>query len=184
MWRYVTGFAVISVVTAMGLDQYATFRQTEPDKVDIQQNSRSTQRVTKLEVEEPEEQEISYVGRKTRIKMDPSGHFVTAAKMNGRRVEVLVDTGATTVAINKSTARRLGILLKPSDFKHRVNTANGTTKAAAVVIDRIEIGRVRVKNVRAAVLSDRALDNTLLGMSFLGQLKGFEVKNRQLILSQ
>ena len=184
MWRIVAGFAVISVVTAMGLNQYTAFRQAGPDTVETQENSAKHQKVTKLAVEEPEDQEIYYTGRKTRIKMDPSGHFVTTAKMNGRRVEVLVDTGATTVAINKSTARRLGIFLKASDFKHKVNTANGTTKAAAVMIDRIEIGRVKVRNVRAAVLSDRALDNTLLGMSFLGQLKGFEVKNQQLILSQ
>ncbi len=116
--------------------------------------------------------------------MDQRGHFVTTAKMNGRRVEVLVDTGATSVAINKSTARRMGIHLINADFKYKVSTANGVTKAASTYIDRIEIGRVVVKNVRAAVLDDKALNTTLLGMTFLGELKSFEVKNRQLVLTQ
>jgi len=104
--------------------------------------------------------------------------------MNGRQVEVLVDTGATSVAINRSTAKRLGIRLKQTDFKYKVETANGSTKAAAATIDRIEIGRVTVRNVRAAVLDDKALSSTLLGMTFLGELRKFEVKNRELVLEQ
>ncbi len=116
--------------------------------------------------------------------MDNRGHFITTAKMNGRSVEVLVDTGATSVAINKKTARKLGIMLKASDFKYIVNTANGSTKAASAIIKKIQIGNVTVKNVQAAVLDDKALSSTLLGMSFLGQLRSFEVKNKELVLVQ
>lgn len=123
-------------------------------------------------------------GRKARIAMDSRGHFLTQAKMNGRSEEVLVDTGATYVAINESLARRLGIRLKDSDFKYKVRTANGITYAAAAVIDEIRIGRVRVQNVQASVSRDESLNTVLLGMSFLKKLKKFEISGDELILIQ
>lgn len=123
-------------------------------------------------------------GRKARIAMDSRGHFVTKAKMNGRNEEVLVDTGATYVAINESLARRLGIRLKDSDFKYKVRTANGITYAAAAVIEEIQIGRVRVQNVQASVSRDEALSTVLLGMSFLKKLNKFEISGKELILIQ
>ena len=123
-------------------------------------------------------------GRKERIEMDSRGHFLADARMNGYKSKVLVDTGATYVAINETTARKLGIRLKDSDFKHKVNTANGITMAAATVIDEIQIGRVRVQNVQASVSRDEALGVTLLGMSFLKKLNKFEISSNELILTQ
>ncbi|MEM7289996.1 MAG: TIGR02281 family clan AA aspartic protease [Pseudomonadota bacterium] len=125
-----------------------------------------------------------YAGRTHRLKADRHGHFIARARMNGAYVEVLVDTGATSVAINKSTARRLGIHLKASDLKYRVNTANGVTMAASAIIDRIEIGRVGAENVQAAVLPDKSLNGTLLGMSFLKEMRSFEIRNGELLISQ
>ena len=123
-------------------------------------------------------------GRKTYIKMDSRGHFVVNARMNKFKSEVLVDTGATYVAINESTARKMGIRLRESDFKHPVRTANGITHAAAAMIDEITIGRVSVKNVRASVSRDEALGTTLLGMAFLKKLKKFEISGGTLVLTQ
>ncbi len=123
-------------------------------------------------------------GRRVRISMDPKGHFSGDFKLNGRRVSSLIDTGATLVAINKSTARRIGLNLQPADFKYQVNTANGAAKAAAAKIDRLQIGRIYVENVEAVVLDDNALDNTLIGMSFLNRLNKFRVENSVLYLEQ
>jgi len=123
-------------------------------------------------------------GRKARIAMDNRGHFMVEARMNGRKSKVLVDTGATYVAINESTARKLGIRLKDSDFKYKVRTANGITYAAAAMIDEIEIGRVRVRDVQASVSRDASLSTTLLGMAFLKKLKKFEISNGELLLTQ
>lgn len=123
-------------------------------------------------------------GRKVRLAMNQQGHFVTDFKLNGRRVNALVDTGATLVAINRSTARRIGLKLKTSDFIHDVRTANGTTKAASAMIKSVQIGRIHIKNVQAAILSDRALHGTLVGMSFLKRLKSFKVENQALLLQQ
>ncbi|WP_318528240.1 TIGR02281 family clan AA aspartic protease [Mesorhizobium sp. ZC-5] len=124
------------------------------------------------------------LGRKVKVSADERGHFVADFKLNGRAVEALVDTGATTVAINRSTARRIGISLDRDDFKYEVRTANGVTRAAGIVIERIQIGRIMVEDVQAAVLEDTALDGTLVGMSFLNRLSKFHVENGALLLVQ
>ena len=124
------------------------------------------------------------LGKKVKVSADERGHFVADFKLNGRAVEALVDTGATTVAINRSTARRIGISLDRDDFKYEVRTANGITRAAGIVIKRIQIGRIMVEDVQAAVLEDAALDGTLVGMSFLNRLSKFHVENGALLLVQ
>jgi len=132
---------------------------------------------------EPERHAARAVGsRSTRIEAGRGGHFVAEARLNGRSVDVLIDTGATLVAINETTARRLGIHLTPADFKYRVRTANGVAEAAAAMIKEIRIGQVTVRDVPASVSRDSALSTTLLGMSFLGKLRKFSVENGDLIL--
>lgn len=123
-------------------------------------------------------------GRSVRLPADGGGHFTGEFRMNGRRVQAMVDTGATVVAINRSTASRLGLNLSPADFVHEVSTANGRVKAAAVTIERLEIGRIEVADVQALVLDDRSLSGTLVGMSFLGRLQRFEMKDGALVLEQ
>ena len=123
-------------------------------------------------------------GRVARIESDARGHFLVRAKLNGAPVEVMVDTGATLVAINETTARRIGIRVAPADFRHAARTANGMTEMASAVIDEIEIGRIVVRDVPAAVLRDKALGGTLLGMSFLNKLRKFGVEAGTLVLAQ
>jgi aspartyl protease family protein len=119
-----------------------------------------------------------------KLKPGPGGHYVAEFKMNGKSVTALVDTGASSVAINKSTAKRLGIQVSPNDFIYGVSTANGDTKAARAVIREIQIGRVKVRDVEAMVLDDRALNGTLLGMTFLSRLESFSVDEGNLVLKQ
>ena len=174
------GVLIVGCVLAAGYLAQKTDFSTRP--VQSAEGTSATQ--TTLHSEPNIKKQTGIRGKTAILDGDGRGHFLATAKMNGRKVEVLVDTGATSVAINKKTARRLGIKLSNSDFKHEVNTANGKLKAASVVIDKISIGKVSVKNVRAAVLPDRALDGTLLGMSFLGELSGFYVQNNQLVMKQ
>ena len=124
------------------------------------------------------------LGRKVKLSADGRGHFNADFKLNGRSVDAMVDTGATLVAINVSTARRIGMKLTEADFVHAVETANGTAKAAAGVIERLQIGRIDVADVQAVVLEDKALSGTLIGMSFLGRLKKFQIENGALLLEQ
>jgi aspartyl protease family protein len=123
-------------------------------------------------------------GRKVRLQVDATGHFLGDFKFNGRRVSAMVDTGATLVAINLSTAKKIGIDLTPADFKYKVSTANGDARAAAATIGSLQIGRIAVDNVQAVVLEDTALEGTLIGMSFLKQLSKFEVEDGALLLVQ
>jgi len=120
----------------------------------------------------------------TMLEADGRGHFNGTFKMNGRSVDGMVDTGASSIAINESTARRLGFGVNSLDFRYAVNTANGNTEAARIVLDRVEIGNVRVRDVEALVLRDKALSGTLVGMSFLKKLKSFQVEAGNLKLVQ
>ena len=114
--------------------------------------------------------------------MSRDGHFSADFRINGRAVKGLIDTGATYVAINTSTARTLGLGLANSDFKHQVRTANGVTSAALVSLDRMEIGAITVHDIEAFVLNDQALSATLIGMSFMSKLQSYRVKDNRLEL--
>jgi aspartyl protease family protein len=128
-------------------------------------------------------QTVSVSPGSTVLRADGRGHFTGAFRINGKSVPGLVDTGASLVAMNESTARRLGFGVNGLDFRYTVNTANGSTEAAHVVLDRIEIGNVRVRDVEAFVLRDKALSSTLVGMSFLNKLKSYQVKGESLTLA-
>ncbi|MFC5445004.1 TIGR02281 family clan AA aspartic protease [Rhizobium halophytocola] len=110
-----------------------------------------------------------------RIAADAQGHFKARFKLNGKPVDGLIDTGATLIAFNQSTARRLGFNSASLDFKYPINTANGKTLAAYVKLATIEIGDVRVRDVDAFVMKDQALSGTLVGMSFLKRLSSYTV---------
>ncbi|MEO4044252.1 TIGR02281 family clan AA aspartic protease [Hoeflea sp. CAU 1731] len=121
--------------------------------------------------------------RTVRIDADRAGHFTAEFKINGRKVDGLIDTGATAVAINETMARKLGVRLKPADFTHRVQTANGAIAVAPVVLNRIDLGPIRVRDVQAVVIADDSLAHTLIGMSYLKRLRSYRVENDMLVLS-
>jgi len=118
------------------------------------------------------------------LRSDRMGHFVTSAQINGRSIDVMVDTGASIVALTWEDAERAGIFVKPSDFTHRVSTANGIARVAPVVIDAISIGDITVRNVEGAVTERGKLSGTLLGMTFLGKLSRAEMRRGTLILEE
>ncbi len=127
---------------------------------------------------------VSTGSGQTVLTMGPGGHYAGTFKMNGKPIPAMVDTGASLVAINVSTARRLGFSPAALDFSYGVNTANGSIKAAHVVLDRIEIGSIRIRDVDAFVLKDEALSSTLIGMSFLQKLKSYSAEQRVMRLVQ
>lgn len=126
-----------------------------------------------------------YTGNRSAvIAADPNGHFTGLFAINGRKEEGMVDTGASMVAINVSTAQRIGIDKADLDFRYAVDTANGKTRAAYIRLDRIEIGPVKIENVGAMVLDDKALSGTLIGMSFLKVLSSYRVEEGKLHLTR
>ncbi|MBS9719108.1 TIGR02281 family clan AA aspartic protease [Tianweitania sp. BSSL-BM11] len=122
--------------------------------------------------------------RRVLIPANRAGHYVASFKLNGRSVEAVIDTGASLVAINETTARRIGVSVKPADFRHQVQTANGQTAAAAATIRELQIGRIIARDVPAVVLNDKALSSTLIGVSFLQRLARWHVDGDGMVLEQ
>ncbi len=123
-------------------------------------------------------------GRTVTIPRDKRGHFQVNARVDGRQVDFMVDTGASLIALTASSAARLGIRPPARDFTAQVKTANGTARAARTELNRVEIDGVVVRNVAALVMPDEALSENLLGLSFLSKLRRFEYANGKLVLEQ
>ncbi|WP_213662593.1 retropepsin-like aspartic protease family protein [Stutzerimonas stutzeri] len=98
------------------------------------------------------------------------GHYWIAGSINGQPVQFLVDTGATSVAINENQARRLGIDYRAAGQPLLVNTASGTAKAWRVRLNSVKVGAIDVLGVEAVVLEGESPSEALLGMSFLGRV--------------
>jgi aspartyl protease family protein len=109
------------------------------------------------------------------------GHVILAAAVNGVAVRVLVDTGASLVTLTPADARAAGIDPARLVFSMPVNTANGTARMASATVREIRIGQLSIYDVPAAVLEN--LDISLLGMSFLGRLQGYEMRDGKLTIS-
>jgi aspartyl protease family protein len=123
-------------------------------------------------------------GRSLSIPRDARGHFQTGGRIDGQRIDFMVDTGASVVTLNEKSAARFGLRPSPSDYKATVFTANGTIKAARTRIAMMEVGELIVRDVEAMVLPDEALSENLLGLSFLSRLKRFEYANGTMVLEQ
>jgi aspartyl protease family protein len=120
----------------------------------------------------------------TILEADAAGHYRGTFKLNGKATEAMVDTGASLVAINETTARRIGVSIASLDFKYPISTANGETRAAHIRLQRVEIGGVRVDDVDAFVLRDKALSGTLIGVSFLKRLGSYSAEGDRLRLER
>jgi clan AA aspartic protease (TIGR02281 family) len=127
--------------------------------------------------DEPEgEGDLEYV-----VRAGSSGHFLIDAWVNGEPVTFLVDTGASDIVLTLDDARRIGLEPRALAFTQRFATANGEVRGAPVVLREIRVGQFRVFDVSASV-NEAALEVSLLGMSFLEQLSGYEVRGDRLIL--
>ncbi len=117
------------------------------------------------------------------IDRKDDGHYWTTADVDGVAVKFMVDTGASIVALTYKDAERLG--LKPDNlaFDTEIRTAGGVVHGAYVILPSIRIGSVEIANVDAIVMQEQ-LDQSLLGMSFLGELYSYEFRRSQLILRQ
>ena len=112
--------------------------------------------------------------RAVRIRRRGDGHFVAKTQLNGGVVNMLVDTGASTVVLRASDARQIGLDLARLSYTVPVQTANGTAYAAAVRLRQIVIGPITIENVEALVAKPGVLKESLLGMSFLRRLRSYE----------
>ncbi|MXN66433.1 TIGR02281 family clan AA aspartic protease [Stappia sp. GBMRC 2046] len=113
-----------------------------------------------------------------------NGHYFTTVWINGRAVDAVIDTGATTIAIPEKIAAASGVIPRASDYTARTRTANGIVRAAPVDLREVRLGSIRLRNVRAMVLPDGALGITLIGMTALSKLSTIDIRDGRMRLVQ
>jgi len=120
-------------------------------------------------------------GGELEFRRSGDGHFYIDAQVNGRPVRFLVDTGATDIVLSPTDARRLGFGRSALTFDRVYETANGVGRGAPVMLDSVAVGQLRYPEVAASV-NDAPMSDSLLGMSFLDRLSGYEVRGDSLVL--
>ena len=122
--------------------------------------------------------------REVKIWQDSSGAYLTTGSINGRNTDMLVDTGATLVALSESEAKRLGIAFRRKDKKTHVQTASGVANAYRVTLARVRVGDIELSNVNGVVLEGNSPGHVLLGMSFLNRVEMNHQGNMLLLRSK
>ncbi len=120
-------------------------------------------------------------GSDAQIVRGADGHYWARADIDSRAVRVMVDTGASVVALTPGDAVRLGVRLTDADFTATIQTASGPVAAAPVTLDHVAVAGARVDHVQALVVKE-GLPYSLLGMSYLGRLSRFEATPEGLTL--
>lgn len=115
------------------------------------------------------------------IRKAADGHYWADGQVNGASVRFLVDTGASAVALTPDDARRLGFDVGALNYTNRVITAAGHVRAASVKLASLTVSGARLDNVDALVI-EKGLDTSLLGMTYLGRLASFQATRSALIL--
>lgn len=121
-------------------------------------------------------EENSAFAPKVRIERGPDSHFRTMVKVNGTEIEMLVDSGATTVALSRRDAERAGIFTGGSnDFSESARTAGGTVRVKPVKLSRVSVAGIERRDVDAAIL-EGDIGVSLLGQSYLGTIEQVSIK--------
>jgi aspartyl protease family protein len=121
-------------------------------------------------------------GRTVEIARGTGGSFAVTTQINGARVSMVLDTGASAVVLTQEAAKAAGLPLEVLNYSVSVETANGRTKAAPVTLDRISIGRITEHSVPALIAQPGQLRSNLLGMTFLNRLESWQVRGDKLLL--
>jgi aspartyl protease family protein len=120
-------------------------------------------------------------GRTVEIARGAGGSFTVATQVNGARIAMVLDTGASAVVLTQEAARTAGLPLEVLNYSVQVDTANGRARAAPVTLDRVSIGGITERSV-PALIAQPGLRTNLLGMSFLNRLQSWEVRGDRLLL--
>ncbi|HZD92435.1 MAG TPA: TIGR02281 family clan AA aspartic protease [Pseudolabrys sp.] len=121
-------------------------------------------------------------GRNVEVVRSASGDFALAVHINGARVPMVLDTGASDVVLTDDAARAAHLPLEVLDYSVTVDTANGHTRAARVTLDKLAVGGLIERGIPALVVKKGGLKTSLLGMSFLNRLSSWEVRGDRLWL--
>lgn len=126
--------------------------------------------------------QVTDTGSELSIERARNGMFSVDTKVNGTPVRFLFDTGASDVLLSDGDARKLGFTLSPDEFRIPVQTANGQTMAARVILQEIVIGNLRRTGIAALIAQPGATDTSLLGHGLLDTIRSYEVRGDRLII--
>jgi aspartyl protease family protein len=121
-------------------------------------------------------------GRTVEIARGAGGSFSVVTQVNGARIAMVLDTGASAVVLTQEAAKAAGLPLEVLNYSVTVDTANGRARAAPVTLERVSIGSITERSVPALVAQAGQLRASLLGMSFLNRLESWEVRGDRLLL--
>ena len=177
--RLILCFFIFVAVVCMGMSRELSRTFVKP--TDGAQAAAATQPSRQVSAP-PVQQQMAYT-RTVRLESDGRGQFRVEARVDGRPIDFMVDTGASSVVLRESSAAKLGIFPRSAEYIGRSSTANGIAKFAPVRLNRIEVNGINVYDVNAAVMPDEALGVNLLGMTFLSRVK-FSHDHGRLVLEQ
>jgi aspartyl protease family protein len=127
--------------------------------------------------------QVDREGGTATFRVGRDGHYLVHTRINGAEIPTIFDTGASAVVLTQKDARAAGIDVDKLRYSTPVSTANGTGRAAQVTLDRIEVGGIVRNRIRAFIAEDGALEQSLLGMSFLKTLSRYAVSSNALELA-
>jgi aspartyl protease family protein len=122
-------------------------------------------------------------GEKITIRRQDDGHYWLQLDVNGKPVRFMIDSGATTTAVNANTARETGIEVDTTGYPVFLNTANGRVTAQRGVIESLKIGS-RELGQHDVVVSKSFGDTNVLGMNFLDSMQSWKVEGNVMTLKQ
>jgi aspartyl protease family protein len=121
-------------------------------------------------------------GGAVEISRGRGGEFQVTTEVNGARIPMVLDTGASSVVLTQEAAKAAGLPLEFLNYSVNVDTANGRTRAASVTLEKVSVGSIVEKSVPALIAQPGQLRTSLLGMSFLTRLERWEVRGDRLVL--
>src|ERR1700751_549818 len=162
--RAVIPIAIVSLVACALVPRYAAQMMSPP----------SAAVAVAAPHPDPAPTQSNNASRSVVIAPSGGGHFRVSGRVNGRRIDFMIDTGATVIALKPEDAAMLGIRPIASDYGAAVKTAKGVIPLAPVELDTVEVEDLEVHNVSAIVLPAGVAPENLLGLSFLRRLRRFE----------
>ena len=123
----------------------------------------------------------SWGGGQLVLQRRPDGHFYASPRIAGSEIEMLVDTGASFIALTGDDARRAGLFWDASQLQPVARGASGPVFGVPVVLDRVELGSHVATQVPAAIVPE-GLPVTLLGQSFLSRIDKVEISGDRMVL--
>lgn len=116
----------------------------------------------------------------TKLARMPNGHFYADAAVNGQPVRVVVDTGASMVALTVADAQRIGIPFSPNEFTVIGTGASGPVRGEDVLLDSVSVDGKEVRTVHGAVVE--GLDVSLLGQTYLSRITAVQMSGETMTL--